>query len=214
MTVNKNHVIGIVLLVLVLSASAAPQSKKRQEQIEGLIKRSDLVALAVAQSYYPVIDIGKYRLEREQREAPDPRRRSKYTIGTAYKLSVKEIIFQKPQKDSREHGRAFYPDDAIMIYTRGPAAHPLDLDNVTFLPGTEYLVFLKRISLDPDDFPRGVRQDLNATMREWELFPNPEETYLDAVRDSFAVKPIDEVWRKFAYQTLAIARAMAAQQTR
>ncbi|MBI3950832.1 MAG: hypothetical protein HY314_10315 [Acidobacteria bacterium] len=196
------------LLVLALTASAAPQSRRRQEQIEGLIKKSDLVVLAVSQAYYPVIDIEKYRLEREGREVTDPQRRSKYIIGTVYKLSVKEVLFQKPSKDADKPQRVFYPDDMIMVYTPGPPAHPLDYGQVTLLPSAEYLIFLKRINLDPDDFQRGMRQDVNAPMREWESFPNPAETYFQVIRDPLAAKQVDEVWQKFVDQTRDVVQAM------
>ena len=219
MTISQNtmkrkvrfQAVLITLLVLTVGVPAVPQSKRRQKQIEGLIKKSDLVVLAVAQAYYPVIDIEKYRLEREGREDTDPRQRSKYTVGTVYKLSIKEVLFQKSPKDPNNPKRIFYPDDNIMIYVPGPPAHPLDFGKITFLPGTEYLAFLKQINLDPDDFRRGVRQDVNAPMREWESFPNPAETYFEVVRDSLAAKPIDEVWEKFADQTRAVARAISSQ---
>lgn len=198
-------------LALMLVISAAPQSKRRQEQIKGLIKKSDLVALTVAQAYYPIIDIEKYQLERAERETRDPRRRPKFTLGTVYKLSVKEVLYQKPAKDPNQPGRVFYPDDALMIYTREPLPHPLDPNQVTFFPGGEYLVFLKRIDLDPNDFPRGMRQDVNAPMREWESFPHPAETYFQAVRDPLAAKLVDEVWGKFAEHTRLVIKMMNAE---
>jgi hypothetical protein len=191
--------------------STTTPSKRRQEQIKDLMKKSDLVAVATAQAYYPIIDIEKYRLERMDREVNDPRRRSTYTMGTLYKLSVKEVLFQKPAKDSGKPGRTFYPDDALMIYIPGPLVHPLDSDKVTFLPSADYLVFLRRIRLDPDDFERGMRQDLNAPMRDWEGFPNPVETYFEVIRDPFAAKYIDEVWQTFVDQTRTVIKTMNAE---
>ncbi len=198
--------------MLTLSVSAAPQSKKRQKQIEGLLKKSDLAVVAVARAYYPVIDIEKYRLERAEREAHDPRRRSKYIDGTAYKLTIKEVLYQKPAKDPDQPGRLFHPDDSFMIYVTGPPAQPLDIDKLTFFPSTEYIVFLKQINLDPDDFPRGMRQDLNAPMREWEGFPNPVETYFEVIRDPMAAKVVDDVWIKFVDHTRNVVHLMESKE--
>jgi hypothetical protein len=204
----------ITVLVLTLGVPAAPQTKRRQEQIEGLIKQSDLVVLAVAQEYFPVIDLEKYRRERQDRQSNDPQRRSKYIIGTVYKLSLKEALFQKPPKNPSRPQRIFYPHDSIMIYVSGPPAHPLDLQNAAFLPSAEYLVFLKQIPLNPDDFKRGMRQDMNAPMRDWESFPNPAETYFEVVPDTLAAKPVDDVWANFVEQTRAVAQAMLSREAK
>jgi hypothetical protein len=199
------------LLVLAFSVSVMAQSKRRQEQIEDLLKKSDLVVVATAQATYPVIDIEKYRVERDERNVNDPRRRSRYTTGTAYKLMVKEALYQKPAKDSNQPRRDFHVDDAVMIYVPGPPAQPLQ-ETVASFSGTEYVVFLKRKELDPDDFPRGIQQDLNAPMRDWQSFPNPVETYFSVIRDPLAVKIVDDVWIKFVDHTREVARTMSTKQ--
>jgi hypothetical protein len=195
-------------LLLMLGVSAAPQTEKRRKQIEGLIKRSDLVVHGVSQAYYPIINMEKYQLERAAGKTGDPRRRSKYTVATVYKMVVKEVLYQKPQKDPNKPQRPFYPNDTIIIYAPGPAAHPLDFGKVAFLPGAEYLIFLKKTDLDPGDFPAGVRQDVNAPMAEWESFPNAAETYFRVINDPMAAKLVDEVWQKFVDDTRTVANQM------
>lgn len=200
----------MIWLLLVVVASAVPQSKRRQEQIRDLIKKSDLVVLAVAQAYYPILDLEKYRLERAEPGVNDPRRRSRFTLGTVYKLSVNEVLYQKAPQDPNKPGRVFYPADTLLIYTPEPLAHPLDANQVTFFPAAEYLVFLKQIKLDPDNFPRGVRQDLNTPMHQWETFPNPAETYFQVVRDPLAAKVVDDVWSQFVEHTRTVISQMRA----
>lgn len=197
----------LTVLIAALTASVAAQSKKRQEQIEDLLKKSDLVVVATARATYPIIDIEKYRLEREERGGYDPRRRSRYTTGTVYKLVINEVLYQKPARQSDRLHREFHADDAVMIYVPGPPAHPLQ-GPVTFMAGTEYIAFLKRHHLDADDFPRAVQQDLNAPMRDWVSFPNPAETYFSVIPDPLAVKVVDDVWSKFVAETRAVVKTM------
>ncbi len=200
----------VVFLLFGLSFPVPSQSKRRQRQIRDLLKKSDLVVLAVAQAYYPIINMVKYQREREERGAAAIRRRTRYTYGTVYRLTIKEVLFQKPSKNPDKPRRTFYPEDTLMVYVPGPPAHPLEMNTAAFLPGTEYLVFLERAALDADRFRFGVKQDVNAPMRDWEPFPHPAETYFKVVPDPLAVKPMDSVWRKLAAHTRIVARQFLA----
>lgn len=197
----------LTVLIMAMGISVAAQNQKRQQHIEDLLKKSDLVVVATAQATYPVVDIEKYRLERDERGGYDPRRRSRYTTGTVYKLVINEVLYQKPARESDRPGRDFHAGDPVMIYIPGPPAHPLD-ETVTFMAGTEYIAFLKRTRLDADDFPRAVQQDLNAPMRDWMSFPNPAETYFSVIRDPLAVKVVDDVWIKFVAETREVTKTM------
>jgi hypothetical protein len=205
--------VGGFFLLLALAVSAAPQLTKRQKQLRGLVKSSDLVVLGVSHAADPIINLEKYQVERAERETNDPRRRSKYTKGTLYKLAVKEVLYQKPSKDPDKPRRAFVADDWLMVYVPGPAAHPLEYDKAAFLPSGEYLIFLKKTDLDPGDFPNGVRQDKNAPMAQWDLFPNPAETYFRVLNDPLideplAAKLIDEMWPKLVEDVRAAVREL------
>lgn len=204
----------IVFLLFGLSLPTPAQSKRRQRQIRDLLKRSDLVVLAVSRAYYPIINLIKYQREREGRGAAAIRRRARYTYGTVYRLTIKEVLFQKPSKNPDKPRRTFYPEDTLLVYVPGPPAHPLEMNRATFLPGTEYLVFLERARLSADHFRFGVKQDVNAPMRDWEPFPHPAETYFKVVPDPLAVKPMDGVWRKLAEHTRTVARQFLAKKNR
>jgi hypothetical protein len=200
------------MFLLALAVPAASQSEKRREQIEGLIKRSDLVIVGVSQAYYPIINLVKYNQERLERGVINPGRRSKYTFGTIYKMTVREALYQEPPKRKDTPRPAFAANDTVMIYVTGPGAHPLDLNKAAFLPGAEYIVFLKKTGLDEGDFPHGKQQDLNAPMAEWESFPNPTEMYFQVVNDPMAAKLVDDVWQKLVDDTRVVSRQMKARE--
>jgi hypothetical protein len=88
-------------LIGVLGIAPLGQSERRWEQIRDLLGKSDLVVVAVAEEYRPVIDRLAYRKERERHPAPDPARAERYMVGVVYQMTVREVIYRHPKRAER-----------------------------------------------------------------------------------------------------------------
>jgi hypothetical protein len=116
------------LLVLSLLISPWPQSGERREQIKDLIGKSDLVVVAVGNSARPVIDKIKYRQERQRDPALDPSRMQRYMLGVTYQMTVREVIYVKPEKDASKQ-ITWHAEDPLPVYAPGPLADSLFRNN-------------------------------------------------------------------------------------
>jgi hypothetical protein len=196
-------------LIGVLGIAPLWQSERRWEQIRDLLGKSDLVVVAVAEEYRPVIDRLAYRKERERHPAPDPARAERYMVGVVYQMTVREVIYRHPKRAERMP-LVGQPGQTLLIYVPGRLADPREFGKAAFLPGGEYLVFLKWAELKPEDSRSTVEQVPGVPMSEWRLFPDPRLTYYTPVRDPFAVLLLEGAWRDFLQQTRAVARAVAS----
>jgi hypothetical protein len=195
------------LLVLSLILSPGPQTPERRDQIKDLIGKSDLVVVAIGDSYRPVVDKVKYRQERQRDPGLDPSRMQKYMLGVAYQMTVREVIYLKPQKDETKQ-ITWHVGDPIPVYAPGPLSDPREFGKPSFLPGVEYLLFLKRTELDPSDFPNAVEQASDAPMNKWPVFPDTRLAYVTPLRDSFAFLPLEGAWKNFLVQTRAVVKEL------
>mgnify|MGYP000300731378 CR=1 FL=1 len=182
------------------------QSERRVEQIRDLLGKSDLVVVATAETYHPVIDLLKYRRERERSPVLDPARAERYMLGVVYRMTVREVIYRDPKR-AGDIAVVGQPGDALLIYVPGRLADPREFGKAAFLPGGEYLVFLQRAKLDREDFRSAVEHVVGAPMSEWRSFPDPRVIYYTPVRDPFAVLLMEGAWRDFLQQTRAVANA-------
>ncbi|MCS7158521.1 MAG: hypothetical protein N0A16_12445 [Blastocatellia bacterium] len=182
------------------------QSERRIEQIRDLLGKSDLVVVATAEAYHPVIDLLKYRRERERSPVLDPARAERYMLGVVYRMNVREVIYRNPKRieDAPLVGQA---GDVLMIYVPGRLADPREFGKATFLPGAEYLVFLRKAELKREDFRSAVEQVSGAPASEWRSFPDPRVIYYTPVRDPFAALLMEGAWKDFLQQTRAVANA-------
>ncbi len=196
-------------LLGLLSSAVLGQSERRVEQIRDLLGKSDLVVVAVAEEYRPVIDRLKYRRERERHPVLDPARAERYMVGVVYQMTVREVIYRHPKRAERMP-LVGQPGQTLLIYVPGRLADPREFGKVAFLPGGEYLIFLKWVELKPEDFREAVEQTPGAPMSEWRLFPDPRLTYYTPVRDPFAVLLLEGAWRNFLQQTRAVVRAVTS----
>jgi len=180
------------------------QSERRLEQIRDLLGKSDLVVVAAADAYHPVVDLLKYRRERERSPVLDPARAERYMLGVVYRMTVREVIFRNPRR-AESAALVGQPGDAVLIYVPGRLADPREFGKAAFLPGGEYLVFLKKAELKREDFRSAVEQVSGAS--QWRSFPDPRVIYYTPVRDPFAALLLDGAWRDFLEQTRAVAGA-------
>jgi len=195
------------LLVASLALSPLPQSEKRRGHIKDLLGKSDLVVVAVGRSYRPIIDQIKYRQERERNPTLDPSRMDKYMLGVAYEMTTREVVYLKREKDEKKQVTC-HEGDVIAVYTTGPLVDPRQFGKPVFMPGVEYLIFLKKIKFDPEEFRNAVEQSFEAPMKEWRVFPDTRLIYFTPVRDSFAFLQMGGVWNDFLIQTRTIVREL------
>ncbi len=183
------------------------QSERRVEQIRDLLGKSDVVVVAVAEAYHPVIDLLKYRKERERRPLLDPARAERYMLGVVYRMTVREVIYRNPKR-AEEASLIGQPGEALLIYVPGRLADPREFGKVAFLPGGEYLVFLKKVELKREDFRSAVEQVPGAPASQWRSFPDPRVLYYTPIRDPFAVLLMEGAWKDFLQQTRVVASAL------
>lgn len=191
----------IILLVLPLPW----QTDRRRNQIRRLLGQSDVVVVARATKYHLVIDSVKYRRERERGAPP-----SQSMMGVVYYLSVTETVYRKPSSDERE-GMPLHSGDPVVVYVPGPLADPREFGKVSLQPGGEYLLFLTRAKINPEDFRYAVEQVSGTAMMEWRAFPDSRLIYFTPVRDPFATLLLEGAWTTFLVETRAVARQMPSQ---
>lgn len=180
------------------------QTEKRRNQIRRLLGQSDVVVVARATAYHPVIDSLKYRRERERETRLSP-----FMLGVVYYLSVTETVYRKPSPDQRE-AVPLQSGDPVVVYVPGPLADPREFGKVSLQPGGEYLLFLKKAEVNPDDFRNAVEQVSGAAMMEWRAFPDSRLIYFTPVRDSLATLLVEGAWTNFLVETRAVAQQMQA----
>jgi len=194
-------------LIGLLALSGFGQSERRVEQIRDLLGKSDLVVVAVAETYRPVIDQLKYRRERERSPVLDPARAERYMLGVVYQMTVREVIYRHPKHVERGLSVG-QPGETLLLYVPGRLADPREFGKAAFLPGGAYLVFLKRAELKREDFRWAVEQTLGAPASEWRSFPDPRLTYYTPIHDPFAVLLMEGAWKDFLDQTRAVASGL------
>ena len=191
----------IVLFVLPLPW----QTEKRRNQIRRLLGQSDVVVVARATKYHPVIDSVKYRREGERGASL-----THSMMGVVYYLSVTETVYRKPSSDERQ-GIPLHSGDPVVVYVPGPLADPREFGKVSVQPGGEYLLFLTRAKINPEDFRYAVEQVSGTAMMEWRAFPDSRLIYFTPVRDPFATLLLEGAWTTFLVETRAVAQQMPSQ---
>lgn len=131
-------------------------------------------------------------------------------MGVVYYLSVTETIYRKPSSDERD-ATPLHSGDPVVVYVPGPLADPREFGKVSLQPGGEYLLFLKRAKINPEDFRYAVEQVSGTAMMEWRAFPDSRLIYFTPVRDSFATLPLEGAWTTFLVETRAVAQQMPSQ---
>lgn len=189
-------------LIILCVVPLPSQTEKRRNQIRRLLEQSDVVVVARATTYHPVVDLVKYQRERERQM-----RTSHSMIGVVYYLSVAETVYRKPSPDERE-GMPLHSGDPVVVYVPGPLADPREFGKVSLQPGGEYLLFLKRADVNPDDFRNAVEQVSGAAMMEWRAFPDSRLIYFTPVRDSFATLLLEGAWTNFLAETRAVSQQL------
>lgn len=201
---------GTMLIHIGLAASLIlwplVQSERRAEQIRDLLGKSDVVVVAVAEAYHPVVDLLKYRRERERSPLLDPARAERYMLGVVYRMTVREVIYRNPKR-AEDISLIGQPGEVLLIYVPGRLADPREFGQAAFLPGGEYLIFLKKAELKREDFRSAVEQVSGVPASQWRSFPDPRVLYYTPVRDPFAVLLLEGAWKDFLQQTRAVASA-------
>lgn len=200
---------ALLVLVVWLFLPPVGQTARREEQIKDLLKKSDLVVVAVAETYHQVLDRIKYERERERGPVLDPLRAERYTLGILYQMTVREVIYRDPER-AREGALVGQPGEKLLIYVPGRLADPREFGKAAFLPGGEYLLFVKEARLDPKDFPQAAQRISGAPPGEWPPFPDPRRIYYTPVRDPFATLLLEGAWKDFLLHTRAVVRAHAS----
>jgi len=198
-------------LILLIGFTLLPQSEKRRNQIRRLLEQSDLVVVASATDYNPVIDSVKYRRERDRGSAEDPSRVSQYMLGVVYHVSVRETVYRKKSADERD---VVSPQsgDPLVVYVPGPLADPREFGKISLQPGGEYLLFLRKADINPEEFRTAVEQVSGVAMMEWRAFPDTRVIYFTPIRDSFAALLIEGAWVNFLAETRRVAQQMPSRQ--
>jgi hypothetical protein len=124
--------------------------------------------------------------------------------------SVTETVYRKPSSDERQ-GIPLHSGDPVVVYVPGPLADPREFGKVSVQPGGEYLLFLTRAKINPEDFRYAVEQVSGTAMMEWRAFPDSRLIYFTPVRDPFATLLLEGAWTTFLVETRAVAQQMPSQ---